>query len=615
MRHLLTILFVFICVQASFGQLSGSLSGNIGPGIYHVIGDISVESGDSLTLQPGTTFHFDGYYQFEIYGTLLAEGTETDSIFFTTDTLSNPDRWRVLEFRSFTNSGGQLAYCVIQFAYNPNGVGAVCCNTNSSPSFTNCTISDNITMNGGGVYCGSSSPTFTNCTISGNSADVCGGGVGCGGSQCTPVFTNCILSGNSAGHRGGGVYCSWYSSPTFTNCRISGNSAGVYGGGVRCEDGFSGSFTNCVISGNTANDYGGGVHCEHSSLTFTNCTITGNSATYWSGVYCYASSPTFNSTIIAHGWGSGSIYFDGSSGSQFEYCDIFDNWGVHIGFKDGNPAHGPSSIGELVTTNTNDDSCDAYMNIFLDPMFVNPGEDFHLDDYSPCIGAADPTDPPPTDFEGNPRPNPPGSLPDIGAYEHWRDVPLPVELTTFQAFAGDRQVTLRWQTASELNNDHFVLYKRKTREEDFDRLTEIPGHGTIAEPHDYQFVDSWVQNGIAYDYQISDVDISGAETIHPLIISATPGRDVVPTEYALHQNFPNPFNPVTTIRYDVKEAGLVSLKVFDLLGREVTTLTYEGHSAGVYSVTWDAAGMPSGIYLARMEAEGYSQTRKMVLLK
>ena len=88
-----------------------------------------------------------------------------------------------------------------------------------------------------------------------------------------------------------------------------------------------------------------------------------------------------------------------------------------------------------------------------------------------------------------------------------------------------------------------------------------------------------------------------------------------PSAFVLKQNYPNPFNPITTIRYDVKEIGLVSLKIFDILGREVATLTHEEHSAGVYSMTWDAAGMPSGIYLCRMEAEGFAQVRKLLLVK
>jgi len=78
---------------------------------------------------------------------------------------------------------------------------------------------------------------------------------------------------------------------------------------------------------------------------------------------------------------------------------------------------------------------------------------------------------------------------------------------------------------------------------------------------------------------------------------------------------PNPFNPTTTIRYDVKETGLVSLKVFDLLGREVATLVYGTISAGSYSIDWDAGDLPSGVYLCRMEAQDFMQTRKVVLLK
>jgi hypothetical protein len=193
--------------------------------------------------------------------------------------------------------------------------------------------------------------------------------------------------------------------------------------------------------------------------------------------------------------------------------------------------------------------------------------------------------------------------------------PLPVELTTFEAFAGDGQVTLRWRTESELDNNHFVLYKRKTGEGIFRKLTEIPGHGTTTEPHDYEFVDRFVQNSVTYEYQISDVDITGRETIHEQIISATPSRSIAPLNFALYPNYPNPFNPTTTIRYDVKETGIVSLKLFDLLGREVATLVYSSVPAGSYSIDWDAGHLPSGLYLCRMEAERFVETRKMVLLK
>jgi hypothetical protein len=193
--------------------------------------------------------------------------------------------------------------------------------------------------------------------------------------------------------------------------------------------------------------------------------------------------------------------------------------------------------------------------------------------------------------------------------------PLPVELTTFEAIAGDGQVTLHWRTESELDNNHFVLYKRKAREESFCTLAEIPGHGTTTEPHDYQYVDRSVRNNITYEYQISDVDIAGRETLHEQIASATPSAAAVPTEFALHAPYPNPFNPMVTIRYDVKETGLISVKIFDLLGREVATLVHGTVQSGIYSIEWNAGDSPSGVYLCRMEARDFTQTRKVVLLK
>jgi len=199
----------------------------------------------------------------------------------------------------------------------------------------------------------------------------------------------------------------------------------------------------------------------------------------------------------------------------------------------------------------------------------------------------------------------------IGAIEG----PLPVELTTFEAIAGDGQVTLRWHTASEQDNDHFVLYKRRSGQEDFNMLAEIRGQGTTTEPHDYVYVDRWVQNGVTYQYQISDVDIAGRETIHETIVSATPTAVPVPADFALHAPYPNPFNPTTLIGYDVKETGLVSVKVFDLLGREVATLVQGTVPAGSYSIDWHAGDLPSGLYFCRMEADGFARVRKLLLVK
>lgn len=85
--------------------------------------------------------------------------------------------------------------------------------------------------------------------------------------------------------------------------------------------------------------------------------------------------------------------------------------------------------------------------------------------------------------------------------------------------------------------------------------------------------------------------------------------------FTLHQNYPNPFNPSTTISFTLPSRSFVSVKIFDLLGREVATVLSEQLSAGVYSRQWDASGMPSGVYFCRLEAGAFNQTKKLILLR
>lgn len=299
----------------SLPPLSGALSGTLGPGSYRIIGDILINTSNSLRLLPGTTFMFAGPYSFGIYGTLLAEGTESDSIVFTTN---QPvyNRWRGLRFYS-GSSGSRLAYCLIEKGYSTGGWPNNC---------------------GGGVYCESSAPTFTNCVISGNAAsgnsDSYGGGAYCFGSSAT--FTSCTISDNLAtGDRnarsyGGGIYCQ-SSSATFTSCAISGNTAtgyyqGGHGGGVYCS-GPSATFTSCAISGNAATtgyyqgSGGGGVYCSGSSATFASCTISGNSSSDGGGLLCETSYSTFRNCTIRANYG-GEVFCSHSQSATFTNCTI-----------------------------------------------------------------------------------------------------------------------------------------------------------------------------------------------------------------------------------------------------------------------------------------------------
>ena len=88
-----------------------------------------------------------------------------------------------------------------------------------------------------------------------------------------------------------------------------------------------------------------------------------------------------------------------------------------------------------------------------------------------------------------------------------------------------------------------------------------------------------------------------------------------PQVYDISQNYPNPFNPTTNIKYQIPNNSFVSLKIFDVLGREVTTLVNEKQNAGRYEVSWDATNYPSGVYFYTIKAGDFTQTKKMLLIK
>ena len=124
------------------------------------------------------------------------------------------------------------------------------------------------------------------------------------------------------------------------------------------------------------------------------------------------------------------------------------------------------------------------------------------------------------------------------------------------------------------------------------------------------------QNGIAPYPQI------GSPRFKLMITANTVGTENIslPNKFTLNQNYPNPFNPTTTLRYDIPETGLVSINIYDMLGRQVKTLINQTQDAGYRSIIWDATndyGKPvsAGIYLYQIQAGEYISTKKMVLLK
>jgi hypothetical protein len=119
----------------------------------------------------------------------------------------------------------------------------------------------------------------------------------------------------------------------------------------------------------------------------------------------------------------------------------------------------------------------------------------------------------------------------------------------------------------------------------------------------------------AYSYWCTPHAPGMAGTFTAIPNAIIPISGTVPTVFALGQNFPNPFNPVTNIRIDVPSNSLVNLTVYDLLGNEVEVLVNQNLTAGRYNVDWNASNYSSGIYFYTMKTGSFTDTKRMILVK
>ena len=188
---------------------------------------------------------------------------------------------------------------------------------------------------------------------------------------------------------------------------------------------------------------------------------------------------------------------------------------------------------------------------------------------------------------------------------------VPVELISFDSKVDGNSITLNWETATETNNSGFIV-ERKTLKE-WESLGFIEGNGTTAEKHSYSFIDDLVNiDANKIYYRLKQTDFDGSFEYSNIVEVS---YNSIPSHFALQQNFPNPFNPTTRIKYQVSKLEFVLLKVYDILGNEVAALVNEQKPAGDYEVEFDAEGFASGVYYYRLEAGSFSEVKKMILMK
>ena len=258
-------------------------------------------------------------------------------------------------------------------------------------------------------------------------------GGGLYGFICTvEVIENDFIGNIADAGSGGGVMCKYtYSGTVIDSCLFSENSAS-WGAGIICEDCDLDITRNMVV-----NNDGEGIRCYLSNSSILNCTVDGNSL---NGIHLQESAATIENTIVTGSQASGGISFTDSPNSLVGYSNFYDNTG-------GNFTGTPPSVylGMIVTTNLNGDSCDAFYNIFEDPLFADPASgdyqitwaNFPLEDEtrSPCIDAGSP-------LTGS---DPDGTLCDAGAFYFDQTIPVVTGLTIS---IDDEDIILAWEEVS-----------------------------------------------------------------------------------------------------------------------------------------------------------------------
>ena len=193
---------------------------------------------------------------------------------------------------------------------------------------------------------------------------------------------------------------------------------------------------------------------------------------------------------------------------------------------------------------------------------------------------------------------------------------LPIELTSFTGnVVNKRDVTLNWNTATETNNKGFEIERRNSgTAETWAQVGYINGKGTTT-PASYDFTDRKLNTG-KYNYRLKQIDYNGNfeyYNLNGIVEIGTPGK------FGISQNYPNPFNPTTKIDFDLPFDSKVTLKLYDISGREVMTLVNEDRTTGYYTETFNMSNISSGAYFYRINANGggqnYVMTKKMLMIK
>ena len=520
----------------------------------------------------------------------------------------------------------------------------------ASPTFRNCVFTANRAASGTGVGFGGAAcliggaPVFENCTFTGNVGSG-GGAVGVfGGANASFVdctFTRNVLSDSLGGNFGGAFYVSGasveISGSTLLNNGAAGQGGALYltsgqavidrttirnnrarnGGGAVAAEGGSLAVSRSVLQGNgTVSGNGGGIAANGTALELHNVRFTGNvSAGLGGGLSAFTATGTVENCQADGNSGSslGGLFIMAAGPAQVRQNMIFGNTGG------GLLVTGAEAVEDWnnVWSNTGGDnltSASGGHSFSLDPLFVDAAAgDFGLGQFSPNVDGG-------ASYPGCLDPD--GTVADVGLKGGpLADFVAPARVTGLAAAPqGDSQVVLNWQAAAEPNIAHYVVYRDTTA---IFRPSAAKAVHTVAHPG-HSFVDT-PPAGDWY-YLVAAVDSDGyaggySDRAYASGSGVTAvGEGQLPRTMAIAGIAPNPFNPRTTVAFDLPRAGQVKLAIYDLRGHLVDVLVDGQVAAGSHTAVWegrDRSGRTAaaGVYFVRLNGPEGVLTSKMVLAK
>ena len=195
------------------------------------------------------------------------------------------------------------------------------------------------------------------------------------------------------------------------------------------------------------------------------------------------------------------------------------------------------------------------------------------------------------------------------------DDPFPVELANLYGNFDGSNVTLFWNTATEINSFGFEIY-RAINNSNWVKIGFISGGGNSSTPKEYNYIDNKIFNSGTYYYKLKQIDNDGFSEYSKII-----KVDIIsPKQFILKQNYPNPFNATTKIGYSIPSDCFVNISIFDVVGKEIKSLVSGFQHKGKYEVVFDGSHLASGSYFYRIVASNsespiFVQTKSLVLLK